>query len=169
MQCPSCNHENIEGTDRCENCLTPLTKLDSPEAECASGLECSVMENNLGHLDQEDAVLAGLNTPAIEVVRQMSAQCTGCALVLDGNRVAGIFTEHDVLKKLGTSEAQLEAPVREFMSPNPEILHEGHSVAAALNKMSIGRYRHIPVAKRDGSYAVVSIKNVLKYIAREEW
>jgi len=48
-------------------------------------------------------------------------------------------------------------------------LNEADSVAAALNKMSIGRYRHIPVAKSDGSYGVISIKNVLKYIARENW
>jgi CBS domain-containing protein len=169
MLCPSCNYENIEGTDRCENCLTPLTKLDLPQAEAGAGLECSVMENNLSELDQEDAVIVSLETPAIEVVKQLSTRRTGCALVLDGKRLAGIFTEHDVLKKMTNSPSTLQTPVKELMSPNPEVLHEGHSVAAALNKMSIGRYRHIPFVKRDGSYAVVSIKNVLKYIAREDW
>jgi CBS domain-containing protein len=55
------------------------------------------------------------------------------------------------------------------MSPNPETLRESDSVAAALNKMSMGRYRHIPVRNSDGTYSVTSIKNVLKFIAREEW
>ena len=55
------------------------------------------------------------------------------------------------------------------MSPNPETLHEKDSVAEALNKMSLGRYRHIPFVKSDGSHAVASIKSVLEYIAREDW
>lgn len=169
MLCPSCNYENIEGTDRCENCLTPLTKLDLPQGEAGAGLECSVMEDNLSQLDQEDAVIAGLDTPAIEVVKEMSTRRTGCALVLDGKRLAGIFTEHDVLKKMTNPATGSQTPVKALMSANPETLHEGDTVAAALNKMSLGRYRHIPVVKRDGSYAVVSIKNVLKYIAREDW
>jgi CBS domain-containing protein len=169
MLCPSCNYENIEGVDRCENCLTPLTKLDLPQAEAVPGLECSVMEDNLGKLEQEDAILAGLETPAIEVVNQMRTRRTGCALVLDGKRLAGIFTEHDVLKKMANAAATAQTPVKELMSRNPETLHEGDSVAAALNKMSMGRYRHIPVVMRDGTFGVVSIKSVLKYIAREDW
>jgi CBS domain-containing protein len=40
------------------------------------------------------------------------------------------------------------------MSPDPETLHEDDSVAAALNKMSLDRYRHIPVTKTDGGYTV---------------
>jgi len=40
---------------------------------------------------------------------------------------------------------------------------------ALLDKTSLGRYRHIPVLKADGSYTVTSIKNVLKLIAKEEW
>jgi CBS domain-containing protein len=169
MLCPSCNYENIEGMDRCENCLTPLTKLDLPQGEAGAGLECSVMEDKLGQLEQEEAVLAELQTPAIEVVNQMRARKTGCALVLDGKQLAGIFTEHDVLKKMANATAAIQTPVKELMSRNPETLHEGDSVAAALNKMSMGRYRHIPVVNRDGSFGVVSIKNVLKYIAREDW
>jgi CBS domain-containing protein len=55
------------------------------------------------------------------------------------------------------------------MSANPETLDETDSVATALNRMSMGRYRHIPVRKADGTYSVTSIKHVLKYIAKAEW
>ncbi|HEX6188490.1 MAG TPA: CBS domain-containing protein, partial [Pyrinomonadaceae bacterium] len=59
--------------------------------------------------------------------------------------------------------------VKELMSADPETLRETDSVATALSKMSLGRYRHIPVRKTDGTYAVTSIKHVLKYIAKEDW
>ena len=55
------------------------------------------------------------------------------------------------------------------MTANPEVLSEKDSVATAINKMSIGRYRHIPVLRTDGSYSVTSIKHVLKYIAKADW
>jgi CBS domain-containing protein/predicted RNA-binding Zn-ribbon protein involved in translation (DUF1610 family) len=170
MLCPSCGHENIEGTDRCDNCMTPLSKVSVPESSAARSLARSVMEGNLSQLEQEEIVIVAPDAPALEVVRTMRDARSGCALVLDGPKLAGIFTEHDVMNKLtGENARPLTTAVKELMSPNPEALRESDSVAAALNKMSMGRYRHIPVRKSDGTYSVTSIKNVLKYIAREDW
>ncbi len=170
MNCPSCGHENIDGSDRCENCLAPFRDLDIPSADAAEGLARSVMEDNLSQLDREDTLSVSPDMPAAEVARRMKAANLGCALVLDGTKLVGIFTEHDVLLRMTGADKDLAAvTVKELMSPNPETLHERDSVAAALNKMSLGRYRHIPFLKSDGSHAVASIKSVLKYIAQEDW
>jgi CBS domain-containing protein len=169
MNCPSCGHENIDGIDRCENCLASFRQLDIPSAEAAEGLARSVMEDNLSRLDHDETVSVTPDTVALEVARLMKNSNSGCALVVDGGKLVGIFTEHDVLKRM-TGASQLAAvTVKELMSPNPETLHERDSVAEALNKMSLGRYRHIPFKKTDGTYAVASIKSVLKYIAQEDW
>ncbi len=47
MNCPSCGHENIDGIDRCENCLAPFRQLDIPSADAAEGLARLVMEDKL--------------------------------------------------------------------------------------------------------------------------
>jgi CBS domain-containing protein len=236
MNCPSCGHENIEGNDRCENCLAPFRDLDVPRADSAEGLARSVMEDNLRELDHDETICVAPDTPALEVARVMKNSNSGCALVVDGGKLVGIFTEHDVLLRMagrGSSSAKLqfvetlitdssagtatlveemqlnvtpfseipveemradavavtetetegtsvddsrfnrrsinEAPVKDLMTANPEVLKETDSVAEALNKMSLGRYRHIPFQKADGTYAVASIKSVLKYIAQEDW
>ena len=243
MNCPSCGHENIDGIDRCENCLAPFRQLDIPSIDASESFAQSVMEDNLGRLNYEPPVCVAPETPAIDVARRMKEANTGCALVLEGGKLVGIFTEHDVLLRLtsgtGTSvtgtagvagspagqprwgavspanerEARtafpdelpvsqlptseipieelrademqfvemeeretgvhvppdFEVPVSELMSHNPETLHEKDSVAEALNRMSMGRYRHLPVRKSDGSYTVASIKSVLNYIAQEDW
>jgi CBS domain-containing protein len=170
MNCPACGAENIDGSDRCENCLAPFRDLDVPGPESAKGLARSVMEDNLGRLDFESPIAVTPETPALDVIGLMKRENSGCALVLDGPRLAGIFTEHDVLRKMtGANACPPATPVRDLMSPNPETLHEQDSVAAALHKMSTGRYRHIPVRKGDGSYTVTSIKSVLKYIAEADW
>ena len=169
MNCPSCGHENIDGIDRCENCLASFRQLDIPSADAAEGLARSVMEDNLGRLDQDESISVAPEVPALDVARLMKNSNSGCALVVDGGKLVGIFTEHDVLKRV-TGGGNLNAvTVKDLMSRNPETLNEKDSVAEALNKMSLGRYRHIPFKKADGSYAVASIRSVLKYIAQEDW
>jgi CBS domain-containing protein len=171
MICPSCGYDNLEGMDRCENCMKSLRDLDVPRAEATTGLVRSVMEDNLGRLEQMGTLTAGPDEPALEVARRMRDAQTGCALVLDERgKLAGIFTEHDVLSKLINVEGQAQdVPVSRLMSRNPETLRETDSVAAALNKMALGRYRHVPISRNDGSYSVASIKSVLNYIAQEDW
>jgi CBS domain-containing protein len=230
MNCPSCGHENIEGNDRCENCLAPFRDLDVPRVDSAEGLARSVMEDNLKELDQDETICVAPDTPAIEVAQLMRNSNSGCSLILDAGKLVGIFTEHDVLLRmtgkgpakaefleptiveqtgkaaseaaalaeemqLGTipsseipveeiradagrvaeeetrepSASKREVAVKDLMTTNPEALHETDSVAEALNKMSLGRFRHIPYLKSDGTYAVASIKSVLKYIAQEDW
>ena len=175
MICPSCGSENIDGIDRCENCLAPFRDLDVPRADAAEGLARSVMEDRLSQLEYDDPILVSGDTPAGEVAQRMKAASSGCALVVENGKLAGIFTEHDLLLRI-TSTADpgsltwcSDSPVTQLMTSNPETLHEHDSVAAALNKMSMGQYRHLPVERADGSYAVASIKSVLKYIATEDW
>ena len=169
MFCPSCGHDNIEGVDRCEECMTPLLSLDVPRADSSVGLARSVMEDNLSKLDQEFLGVAP-DAPISDVINKMKQAGLGCALVLDQGELVGIFTERDLLNKLTGKKANPDAAkVKDLMSHNPEVLRETDSVATALNKMSMGRYRHIPVRKADGSYSVTSIKHVLKYIAKAEW
>lgn len=169
MFCPSCDHDNIEGVDRCEECMTPLLSLDVPRAESARGLARSVMEDKLNQLEQEFLGVVP-EAPVSEVIRKMKETGLGCALVLEQGELVGIFTERDLLNKLtGKTANPQSTAVRDLMSANPEILRDTDSVATALNKMSMGRYRHIPIRKADGSYCVTSIKHVLKYIAKAEW
>jgi CBS domain-containing protein len=179
MNCPSCGYENLEGSDRCENCLAPFRQLDIPSVDAAEGLARSVMEDNLGRLDREQTITVTPDTPALEVARLMTNSNTGCALVVDGKKLVGIFTEHDVLLRMthgqeaavdsGSESGSDRVKVKDLMSANPETLHEKDSVAEAVNKMSLGRYRHIPFMKADGTYAVASIRSVLKYISHEDW
>src|ERR1051326_3753422 len=162
MICPSCGYDNIEGADRCEECLTSLFNLDQSQGG-KRGLARSVMEDDLSKLEKE-LLAVSPETSASETINQMKQTRLGCALVVENGKLVGIFTERDLLNKL-TGHAALPATtaVRQLMSANPEVLQETDSVAAALNKMSLGRYRHIPVQKSDGSYCVTSIKHVLKY------
>jgi CBS domain-containing protein len=175
MICPACGAENLEGNDRCENCRASFRDLDVPSSHSAEGLARHVMEDTLAQLDHEAPILVNTEMPALEVARQMREANTGCALVVDGTRLVGIFTEHDLLRAMATAagaqtqESSMQVAVKNLMCPDPETLPEHESIAFALNKMSIGRYRHVPIECVDGSYRIASVKSVLKYIAGEDW
>ncbi|HEX8748873.1 MAG TPA: CBS domain-containing protein [Pyrinomonadaceae bacterium] len=171
MICPDCGHDNIEGMDRCENCMKPLRDLDVPRPDATRGLVRSVMEDDLrGLLEDAPALYVSSDTPAREVIGRMKEGAASCALVVDDDKLSGIFTEHDVLRKLaGGEDEALEAPISELMTLHPDVLKETDSVASALNKMAVGRYRNVPVQVSDGSYRLMSIRHVLKYISQEDW
>jgi CBS domain-containing protein len=170
MICPSCGHDNIEGMDRCDNCMKPLRDLDVPRPDATRGLARSVMEDDLRELEQVEALTASPTESALKVIERMKSAQAGCALVLDGDELVGIFTEHDVLRKMtGPGASPADVAVSTLMSTQPETLRETDSVAAALNKMAVGRYRHVPIRKSDGSYTVTSIRQVLQFIGQEDW
>jgi CBS domain-containing protein len=170
MLCPDCGHDNIEGMDRCENCMKPLRDIDVPRADATRGLVRSVMEDDLKQLMEDAHLRVDSGTPVREVVRRMKEEALNCALVVDGDKLSGIFTEHDVLCRLTDgNDAALDAPISEMMTFHPDVLKETDSVAAALNKMAVGRFRNVPVQCEDGNYRLMSIRHVLKYIAQEDW
>lgn len=171
MKCPSCGYDNIEGEDRCENCMKSLRDLDVPRADATGGLVRSVMEHTLGQLEKEEALTARADEPALDVVRRMNGERCSCVLVFEGERLDGIFTERDAWQKLSEADgANGDVKIGDVMVRRPETLRETDTIAAALSRMSIGRYRHVPVmTTSDGEYRIVSIRHVLKYIAQADW
>jgi CBS domain-containing protein len=150
--------------------MKPLRDLDVPRSDATAGLVRSVMEDDLRKLLEDTPLSVPSNTPVKEVIRRMKEEAASCVLIVDDGKLAGIFTEHDVLCKLaGAKEDTLEAPISELMTLHPDALKETDSVAAALNKMAVGRYRNVPVKIEDGTYRLMSIRHVLKYIAQEDW
>ena len=96
-------------------------------------------------------------------IRMMREHRIGCLLVVEDDRLAGIITERDLLLKL--DQADLGHPVREYMTPDPEVLTLDDPIVYALNKMSVGGFRHVPLVDAAGHpVGVVSVKDVVDYI-----
>jgi CBS domain-containing protein len=88
----------------------------------------------------------------------------GCVLVTQGDRLVGILTERDVLKKV-VGKFELDNLVERFMTKNPETVRMDDGIAYALHKMHIGGYRHIPVIDNEGRpVGVISVRDLLKFI-----
>ena len=65
------------------------------------------------------------------------------------------------------SKLDLETtPVDHVMTENPETLQATDSIVFALNKMSLGGFRHVPLVDDAGKpVGIISVKDIVDYIA----
>jgi CBS domain-containing protein len=112
-------------------------------------------------------VCADVGTSIGDLVRLMQEHRIGCVLIVSARKLAGIFTERDLLLKVVGTVHDLEStPVDDFMTSAPEAMRAIDTVAFALNKMSLGGFRHIPVVDDAGiPVGIVSVKDIVDYIA----
>ena len=89
----------------------------------------------------------------------------GCVMVVDGDKLVGIFSERDALMKLNTDASKFfSRPISQFMTLDPVTLETSDKIAFALHKMNVGGYRHVPILF-DGKLAgVISIRDILRYL-----
>ena len=105
MKCPACGSENIEGVDRCDDCLHPFRDLDVPQPK--EGIQAHLMLDPVRNLysaypasvNMEDSV-----AHAIDLMKQRSA---GCVNVMKEGKLMGILSEVDLLFKQGTDTRDL--------------------------------------------------------------
>jgi CBS domain-containing protein len=101
-----------------------------------------------------------------DVVAAMKARKQGAALVCDGDELIGVFTERDLLRRVEHDNLDWRArEVREVMTARPMIIREDDTVAEALRRMDVGRHRHLPVLRGRAPMAIVSVRDLLAYVA----
>ena len=104
-------------------------------------------------------------------VRAMQAEHRGVVLISeDGTRqskLTGIFTENDLVSRCGGREGEFdEIVLGDVMTQDPKTLTEDETLAHALNHMLVGGYRHVPLVRDGSPVGFISIRGILKYIAR---
>lgn len=153
--CPSCGHENIQGMDACDHCLTDLTALDVSESD----LLLPLTETRLSRLK---VVAPGVSVhDAVELLR---GEASGALVVVESGAVVGIFTERDVLKKIAGHPGRMQDPVSRHMTADPVILRDTDTMAIALNKMGLGGFRHIPLVHDGRLVAMVTGRDVMQWL-----
>lgn len=164
--CPFCDYDNIEGADVCAQCEQPLTDdyLEDPETAVERGL----LGDHVEILDPKEPVAVSPDMAVQEVVQLMVDRKIGCVLVVEGDKLQGIFSERDALLKLNTEFAQLgDLPVKNFMTSNVETLDNFAKIAFAVQRMDLGSYRHVPIIdSQEKPIGVVSARDILGYITR---
>jgi CBS domain-containing protein len=116
-------------------------------------LERSLREVSVLALELQPPLVMEETSRVGDVIRAMQDAGQGCALLTDNNRLAGIFTERDVLQSVLGHEAVLAQPVSGHMTAAPVCVNASDPVRQVLMLMYQGGYRHIPIVDAAGQVA----------------
>lgn len=164
LVCPACGAEDlIEGTDQCEHCSQTLTDLSIHVPK--SSVEAALVRDTVNNLPVHPPVKIEPTTTVGEALTIMVEQGIGCVLIVESEKLVGIFSERDALLRLGIlANEKSDLPISQLMTSNPTVIHAEDKIAFALHKMDLGGYRHMPVMEGDKPVSLISIRDLLKYI-----
>jgi CBS domain-containing protein len=108
-----------------------------------------------------DLLTAGAEERLGEAARRMVARGVGAVLVMEGERLAGILTERDLLKAVAEGITE-EARVRDWMTRHPETVDAADTTDHAAALMIHGGFRHLPVLEGEAVVGIVSIRDLMR-------
>lgn len=113
-----------------------------------------------------EAAAVSVEATVAAAIRKMLDYHVGAVGVIDREgRVAGIFTERDVLRKLSLTKLDPEkTPLRDLMTTPVEMATQATSPGEAMATMVERHFRHLPVVDNDGKLlGILSIRNILEW------
>jgi CBS domain-containing protein len=114
----------------------------------------------------EPIILRRDDSVATAVARMRDARFGSVLVVDDEGSLVGIFTEHDSLGRVDRDRRSVEeVSLEEVMTRDPDSLRASDTIALALNRMSAGGYRHVPIVRDGKPTGFCSIRGILRYIS----
>jgi len=161
--CPGCEFENVSGDELCVACGQDL--LDAGLPSPRGGMQGHILSDPLTALRPVAPIVVPPDAPVAEALRLMKERRHGSVLVVEGGKLAGIFTERDVLLKLAGRDLDPgRVSVGSFMTAVPVALHEDDPLAYAIHLMAVRGVRHVPIVRDGRPVGLVSIRGVLAYL-----
>jgi CBS domain-containing protein len=130
------------------------------------GIEERIKVLEVVALGMDPPVVTDASTPLREVVRQMRDHRSGCALLTRDGKLAGIFTERDVVTRVIGVERALDRPVSDWMTTDPDRVGPKDPLNTAVRLMRRRGFRNVPVVDDAGQVVgCVRHKDIVDYLA----
>lgn len=111
-----------------------------------------------------DVLTVRKETPIADVVRLLGERRIGAVVVADDlQRVTGIVSERDIVRVLASrGAAGLEGEVATIMTQKVVTCADKDTLHEVMERMTHGRFRHLPVVEDGRLAGIVSIGDVVK-------
>jgi CBS domain-containing protein len=120
---------------------------------------------NIGGVMRTKLVTARPDESAADAIRRMLSSGIGSVIVIEDNAPVGMFTERDVLRLAGEGTDFETIPVRRAMTGRPLTIAADDDILAASQMMAERKLRHLPVTEDGNLVGIVSMRDVLAYLA----
>ncbi len=100
-----------------------------------------------------------------QAIEQMCERNIGGLLIVENEKLVGIFTERDYARKLILKgKSSKETKISELMTSNPITVTPHSTIDECMDIMTEKRIRHLPVVEGDKLVGVISIGDVVRQI-----
>jgi CBS domain-containing protein len=139
--------------------------MDEQDSE-ATAISADAFQKPLSELATKNVFSIDVSSTIGEAIKIMQERKFGSVLITKDKKLAGIFTERDVLNKVvGKLPDYENRPLSEVMTEDPVALREDDMIAYALNNMHVGGYRHVPIVnEKEEPVSIVSVKDVVAFV-----
>jgi CBS domain-containing protein len=111
----------------------------------------------------------GADTPVAECVRMMTAKKIGAMIVMDGEKLVGIFTERDALNKvLAAGLDPVRTKIAEVMTKDPYCIPPTTTVGEAMEVVTTRRFRHLPIVENGKVLALISSGDLTHWLVKDQ-
>ncbi|HTX18116.1 MAG TPA: CBS domain-containing protein [Bacteroidota bacterium] len=143
-----------------------MQEMFEHEKQVQKVLSNRTIQEPIRNLELGRAVVVETSKSVSTTIELMQHKKTGCVLAAENGVLVGIFTERDILMKiLGKAKDYHKLTIGEVMTKSPESLRLDDSIAYAMNMMSVGGYRHVPIVDdHKKPISILSVKDVISYI-----
>ena len=101
-------------------------------------------------------------------IKTLAERKIGAVLVISQGRIEGILSERDIVRVLGErGAAALDEPVSAVMTRKVVSCKQADTVAAIMEMMTSGKFRHLPVVEDGRVVGLISIGDIVKWRVRE--
>lgn len=115
------------------------------------------------HKASQDVVTIGPDATVRELIALLAEHNVGALVVSDdGERVSGIVSERDVVRRLHADEAVLDSAVSAIMTPDVHTCSGEDGLTDLMQTMTEHRIRHVPVVADGRLTGIISIGDVVK-------
>jgi CBS domain-containing protein len=98
-----------------------------------------------------------------EAVQVMTANNVGIVLVLEGERLVGVFSERDVVRRVVDRGLDPDiTPVGDVMTPDIVVGDPEEDYQSAMRKMDQANIRHLLVVKGSQMLSMISIRDLIR-------
>jgi CBS domain-containing protein len=113
-------------------------------------------------------VSVGADARVAEAVKVLGEKRIGAILVMKGSAIEGILSERDVVRVLAERGAAiLDEPVSKVMTRKVVTCGRTETVSGLMEKMTQGKFRHLPVVEDGRVIGLVSIGDIVKHRVME--
>lgn len=111
-----------------------------------------------------DVVTADPNATLCDAVKLLAARRIGAVVITGADRrIVGILSERDIVRTLAEKGAQaLESPISEVMTRKVTTCGGSETVPEIMERMTEGKFRHVPVVEQGRLAGIISIGDVVK-------